>query len=70
MSMFTGKFWRDAAERIVASFAGSYVASAAVFGGILDYKALEIAAGAAIFSLFKSLAASQIGDKDSASLTV
>lgn len=70
MSMFDVKFWKDAVERVVASFAGTYVSSAAVFGGIFDYKALEIAAGAAVFSLFKSLAASQIGNKDSASLTV
>jgi hypothetical protein len=68
--MFTGQFWKDAAERVIATFAQSYAASAVVLGGIFDVKALEVAIGAAILALFKSIAASQVGDKESASLTV
>lgn len=70
MSMFSGRFLRDAAERVIATFAQSYIATAVVLGGLFDNKALMVAAGAAILSLFKALAASQIGEKESASLTV
>lgn len=70
MLMFTGHFWKDAAERVLSTFAQSYAASVVVFGGIFDVKALEVAIGAAVLSLFKSIAATQVGDKESASLTV
>lgn len=69
--MFSGLFWKDTFERVVVTFAEGYVASAVVLGGaILDQQSLKIAAGAAVISFFKAIAASKIGSKDSASLTV
>lgn len=66
--MISVQFLKDSAERALATFAQAYVASAVVFGGILDLQALKVAAGAAVLSVFKSLAASKVGDSDSASL--
>lgn len=66
--MFSLKFVRDSAERAVATFAQAYVAGAVVLGGILDYQALKVAAGAAVLSVFKSVAATKVGDKETASL--
>lgn len=66
--MFTLKFLRDAAERAVATFAQAYVASAVVLGGIMDFNALKVAAGAAVLSIFKAVAATKFGDSESAGL--
>lgn len=67
--MFTSAFVKDTAERVLATFAQAYIASATIFGEILDFDALKVAAGAAVLSIFKALAARQVGDKESASLT-
>ncbi len=70
--MFTKVFWRDAAERAVATAAQ---ASLAVVGADwfnllqVDFAAvLGTAAGGAFLSLLKALAARKIGDQESASL--
>lgn len=70
MVIFTNAFLKDAAERVIVTFAQGYISAAVVLGGILDIDALKVAAGAAVLSFFKSIAASQIGDRDSASLAV
>lgn len=68
--MFTLKFVKDALERALATFAQGYVAAVAVLpGDILDFNALKVAAGAAVLSIFKAVAASKFGDSESASLT-
>lgn len=69
MALFSGAFIKDAAERVVVTFAQGYISAAVVLGGILDYDALKVAAGAAVLSFFKAIVASKIGNEDSASLT-
>lgn len=66
--MFSVKFIKDSAERAIATFAQAYVAAAVVLGGILDQQALKVAAGAAVLSIFKAVAATKVGDKDTAAL--
>lgn len=67
--MFSGKFLRDLAERAVATFAQAYVAAAVVLPGeFFDSESLKVAVGAAILSVFKAVAASKVGNEDSASL--
>lgn len=66
--MFSWKFLKDSLERSLSTFAQAYISSAVVFGGILDSQALKVAAGAAILSVFKAVAATFKGDKESASL--
>jgi uncharacterized membrane protein YfcA len=78
--MFSAIFWRDTAERVVASFAGALLTALggppvvnALFPALnvltVDWKTgLGLAGGAALVSLLKALAASQIGDPQSASL--
>lgn len=67
--MFSGKFLKDLFERAVATFAQGYVAAVAVLpGDILDFDALKVAAGAAVLAIFKAVAASRVGDQESAGL--
>lgn len=71
--MFTKKFWRDAAERSVATFAESF-AGYAIAAGTTDVihfnwqGAASSAAFATVLALAKALAASKVGDQESASL--
>lgn len=74
--MWSALFWRDAAERSIATAAQA--AGALLFVdnlpvGLLavDWPAgLSLVGSAALLSLLKSLAASKVGDTGSASLTV
>lgn len=68
--MFTFKFVKDVLERMVRSFAGGYVASAAfVAGEVFTRDNLEVAVGAAVASLLLALASKQFGpNQDSASI--
>lgn len=65
------RFWRDAAERAVRTFAQSTLATLGV--GAVDILntnwvgALSVGGGAAIVSLLMSLASERIGDPDTAS---
>lgn len=68
MALFSNTFIKDAAERVIVTFAQAYISSAVILGEILDFDALKIAAGAAVLSFFKAIVASRIGDEDSASL--
>lgn len=74
--MFTILFWRDAAERAIATAAQAALGVLVVDGGPLyvglldvDWSAgLSIAGSAALASVLKSLVATRVGDPDSASL--
>ena len=72
--MWTVLWWRDAAERAVATAAeagaGLLLVDALPVGVLaVDWRAgLSLVASAALLSVLKSLAASRIGDPDSASL--
>lgn len=67
--MWTAKFWKDLAERMIASAAGGALAAVGVDGFTFDVKHLLIGAGlAALVSLLKGLIAAQKGDPTSASL--
>lgn len=72
MSFATSTFWKDALERAVKTFAQTLVAllgAGAVDILTIDWQArLSVAAGAALVSVLTSIASSQVGDKDSASL--
>lgn len=70
MALFTNAFLKDTVERVIVTFAQGYISAAIVLGGILDIDALKVAAGAAVLSFFKSIAASKIGNEESASLSV
>lgn len=67
------KYFRDLAERVLASFAGgalSVIGLDAVNVLSLDWKAaLGVGAGVALVSLLKGFAAKTIGNPDSASLS-
>lgn len=65
--MWTAKFWKDTAERVVSTFAQALIGSGLVltFTDANAYIAAGVAAGV---SLVKALAASQVGDPQSASL--
>lgn len=71
--MLTRKFWRDAAERSVATFAesfGAYVLAAGTTDVIhLDWVGAASTAGfATLLALLKALAASKVGDPESAAV--
>lgn len=71
--MWTAKFWRDLAERIIASAAGGALALIVTGQTTGDHhisvQAVLLGAGiAALVSLLKGLIASQKGDPTSASL--
>lgn len=71
MALFTVKFWKDATERIVASFAGALLSAGAILpGDFWNLKNLEVAGGAALVSLLKALVATRVNDPDSASLVI
>lgn len=65
--MLTVKFLKDAAERVIATFAQALLATGVVLRGGWGVN-LKVAGGAALVSLLKSVAASRIGDGDSATL--
>jgi hypothetical protein len=65
--MWTTKFWKDLAERIISSAAGG--ALAILLTGSTDWVKILAGAGiAALVSLLKGLIASQKGDPTSPSL--
>jgi hypothetical protein len=70
--VFTAAFWKDAAERAVATAAQALIAVLGVDG--LDWLQVDAkgiaatASGAALLSVLKSLVASKVNDPDSASL--
>lgn len=71
--MWTPKFWRDLAERVIASAAGGALAvlipGEALGDGSISWQAILLGAGvAALVSFLKGLIASQKGDPTSASL--
>lgn len=73
--MFSRRFWRDLAERVVSSAAGGALAVLIPGGtlgdGHVSWTAVALgAAVAAAVSFLKGLLASTAGDKDSASFTV
>jgi len=70
--MFTPAFWKDLAERAIASAAGGAVtAMGGAALGVIETDWIGVAsfaAGTAIFSVLKALAATRRGDPESASL--
>lgn len=73
--MFSARFWRDLAERVVASAAAGALAVLIPGETLGDHQVgwTVIVAGAgtaALFSLLKGLVAGTTGNKDSASFTV
>lgn len=72
--MFTAKFWRDLAERVISSAAGGALAVLLAFTVTGDHTAINWAAVgfgalvAAAVSFLKGLVASRTGDPQSASL--
>jgi hypothetical protein len=73
--MFTVLFWRDAAERAIATAAQTGVGLLVVDSvtvGLLDVDwpgGLAVVGSAALASLLKALAATRFGDRESASLS-
>jgi hypothetical protein len=73
--MFSARFWRDLAERVIASAAGGALAvlvpGETMGDGHISLTAVLLgAAVAAAVSLLKGLVAGTSGNKDSASFTV
>lgn len=71
--MFTKLFWKDALERAVSTAAQAAGAAILALGATglvdLDFKMVGSVAGlAALLSVLKSVAATKLGDKESASL--
>lgn len=69
--MRTTKFWLDAFERAVKTFAVSLLAAIAVYSGFSDvnwHDSLSTAGLAAVGSILASVGSSTVGDKESASL--
>jgi hypothetical protein len=70
--IFTRSFWKDTLERVIATFAQALLSAlpaSYVPGVTLPLRgALAVAGGAAALSLLKCLAASRVGDSDSAAL--
>jgi hypothetical protein len=69
--VFSKKFLKDATERAIATFAQTAIASLTVSAGLHDVNWVNVAsiAGlATLLSILKSIAATQLGDEDSASL--
>ncbi|MPY98543.1 MAG: hypothetical protein GEU97_11200 [Actinophytocola sp.] len=70
--MWNAKYWRDLAERAIASTAAGAVT--AIGGDTLnvwsaDYRMISgVALGAGLLAVLKGLAAKAIGDRDSAAL--
>jgi len=57
--MFTKKFWKDAAERVVSTFIQVLIPVLSVDGlyGLADKETLVIVAGSTLLALLKALAA-------------
>lgn len=76
MTIFTTKFWADAAERAVKTVAQSlltlWLAGDQVFNLVTVNwtQALGIAAGAGVISILTSIVSAKVTDTDSASLAV
>jgi hypothetical protein len=73
--VFARRFWRDLAERVIASAAGGALAvlipGETMGDHHVSWTAVLLGAGvAALVSLLKGLVAGTTGNKDSASLTV
>lgn len=70
--IFTRSFWKDTLERVVATAAQALLGAlpaSHVPGTVLPLRgALAVAGGAAVLSLLKCVAASRVGDSDSAAL--
>lgn len=70
--MFRAAFWRDAAERAVSTAAQTVIALLGADGfDLLDvdvYEVMGVSLGALALSVLKSLVASQVHDRNSASL--
>jgi hypothetical protein len=69
----TSKFWKDAFERAVKTFAQSGVAILALATGLLDVswtQGLSTAGLAALISLLTSVGSAGVGSSESASLVV
>jgi hypothetical protein len=69
--VFSKKFLKDATERAIATFAQTAGASLIVSAGLHDVNWVNVAsvAGlATLLSILKSIAATQLGDENSASL--
>lgn len=70
--MFTVKFWRDAGERAIRTFAQAELALIGADSADLIHihwaGNLSVAAGAAVLSLLTSIVASGVGSSSSASL--
>ena len=69
--MFTKKFWTDAAERIVSTFAQAFLGAMGAdgLGAHLTWRSdLAVAGLAAFASLLKCLAGLRVGQPDTASL--
>lgn len=70
--MFRLTFWRDAAERAVSTAAQAAIALLGADGfDVMDvdvYDVLGVSVGALLLSVLKSLVASQVHDRNSASL--
>ena len=65
--MFTQRFIKDSLERAVATFAQAWVAAMAVPGP--DWMdALKVAGGAALVAIGKAVAATRVGDPETASI--
>jgi len=67
------RFLKDLAERVIATAAGAALSVMVMtgfdFGDLADWRfAGQVAAGAAVLSLLKGLAATRMGDPESASL--
>lgn len=65
--MKTKRYWADLGERAAWTFLQAALAVFTVTGGKDGMKAAAIAGVAAVLSMLKSLAASKIGNPDSAS---
>lgn len=71
--MRTSKFWKDAAERALKTFAQSAVAILALSTGLIDVSwvhAASVAGLAALVSLLTSVGSAGVGSSESASLVV
>lgn len=71
--MFTKRFWRDTAERVIASAAGGALTPLVLDGvNVLDHPNWKTYVGAAattgLVSFLKAIVASRTGDSQSASL--
>lgn len=66
--MFTWTFWKDAIERTVRTFVQAFAASLVVTGLDDWQSALAIGAGAGVLAVATSLAGSQMGSSNDASM--